>query len=978
MEPERSEGLTGKLGNRKDFDPEGVPFDALFCIDKGTAVTIILALILLELPRSSESFVLKRSNFGDGVERLGTEELEPRSIANLLNFSFCYQALFQDRMQSGALAVQDDAATEMASRPASDDKSNPNSTQAREDRIKELEAILGNRKSDQSASQPPSPEKKPLVHQTSATSISSKHATNSLSRQVSQIGRDILNLGGGGTEDSQEDVGTDQQPPKSRLSGTQQQDFRLQKSNSGAGWVPLVSRDFKGKPKNAIPATDKALLAILEEERSKYNALEQTYHALLTEVKALQTAHIHEIKAADKRADSTVKNAQKQLLEKAEQQQATLQELKRLQTRFENLSKSREAETERFEFQNLRLSALVKESDQKCEVLERLVEELKAAKRELGDKVNKREAEMKKLIGMYKERENECTNERESRMKLELHILKLDQTVEQRDSEIRILKEQLKVKSTIADEAVKLKEALSDSCRETEQLSQREKMYLQEIETAANREKQLFSKLDELNGSYQRSVADFDRVNATCSSKAKEIDLLKQTELKLKAELNNTYQSNRAQSEEISELEKHLRQAHNERSSLNQDLADLRTFTTDLKNQLKQKNDEVNSLRELELQLRQDNQTLKTDLFATQDDYASLQSQLLEVAKRLESEVQSKSDIKNESKEKITIVTEKVYEIQRALATAQSQLEGSQQTEKLLRGTLQQKDVALNDQHHHLQEMEKQITDLRDVINKNEMVIETLKAKKKEDMIIVQEKFLAARQVMEQDVNTLKTQLNAKSVQAATLAEEATRMNFEISEITAEKFKLEMRMAELAANDSNQSRNIAALQQQLRIRDQELNVTSIKQQSLLEQVRLLEEELQSHRNLNLRKEGELQRIQNNVSEMNRKLREQVGVFLERTDVDSNASGAPSPYLPKKSVVSRQSTFSAGKSSPARDLLISTQVPSQKSITGMDDLDADLQQFLQFRGESHGGNGGFLSRPADNILSPEALEHAKRA
>ncbi|KAI9338503.1 hypothetical protein BDR26DRAFT_1008196 [Obelidium mucronatum] len=864
---------------------------------------------------------------------------------------------------------------------STDSNNNPNSTQAREDRIKELEAILGAR----STATPSGEKHASFVQQASSTSITSKQGPNSLSRQVSQIGRDLISLSGDG---SQDDVSKNQSAPSTsggnksvKQPTTQQQqqkpDARLQKSNSGTSWVPLVSRDFKGKPKNAIPATDKALLAILEEERSKYNALEQTYHALLTEVKALQTAHIHEIKAADKRADSSVKNAQKQLLEKSEQQQATLQELKRLQTRFDNMAKSREAETERFEFQNLRLNALVKESDQKCDVLERLVEELKGAKRELSDKISKREAEMKKLIGLYKERENECANEKDARMKLELHILKVDQTVEQRDSEIRILKEQLRAKSTIADEANKLKEALSDSCREVEQLSQREKMYLQEIETAAIREKQLFSKLDDLNGSYQKSVADFDRVNSTCSSKAKEIDLLKQTEFKLKTELNNTYQSNRAQSEEISELEKHLRQVHNETSSLNQDLADLRSFTNELNNQLKQKGEEVASLRELELQLRRDNQTLKTELFAAQDDYSSLQSQLLEVAKRLESEVQSKSDIKTESKEKITVVTEKIYEIQRALSTAQSQLEGAQHTEKLLRGALQQKDAALNDQHHQIQEMDKQINDLRETINKNEVIIETLKAKKKEDMIIVQEKFLAARQVMEQDVNALKTQLGAKTVQAATLAEESTRMNFEISELTAEKFKLEMRLAEMAANDSNLSRNIAALQQQLRIRDQELNVTTIKQQSLLEQVRLLEEELQSHRNLNLRKEGELQRIQNNVSEMNRKLREQVGVFLERSDIDSNGSGPPTPYIPRKTV-SRQNTFSSNKSSPTRDLMISTQMPSQKSIVGMDDLDADLQQFLQFRGES-AGTSGFLPRPADSILSPESLEtHAKRA
>ncbi|KAJ3073575.1 hypothetical protein HDU98_001242 [Podochytrium sp. JEL0797] len=877
---------------------------------------------------------------------------------------------------------------------------NPTSTQAREDRIKELEAILGNSSSNSNTgsshnpANPPSAAAKPppaaLTNQPSSISVaSSSKQHTSLSRQLSQLGRDldasaasgtggsvesladrpsVLGGGGGSAGKGKHSGSVSSKPPAPPHTSSSQPDFRLQKSSSAVGWVPLVSRDFKGKPKNAIPATDKALLAILEEERSKYTALEQTYHALLTEVKALQTAHIHEIKAADKRADTTVQSAHKQLLEKSEQQQATAQELKRMQARFDQVCASREAEVERFEFQHTRVSGMVKEAERKCGVLERLVEELKGVKRELGERLGKREAEMKKLIGMYKERENECVLEREARMKLELQILKLDQTVEQRDTDIRILREQLKVKSGMAEEGVKFKEAHADACREVEQLVQREKMYLQEIETASQREKQLFSKLDELNASYQKAMADYDRTNATCSSKTKELEMLKQSETKLKSELNSTYQTSRAQNEEISELEKQARQLHNERTALQQDLADLRAFTVDVNSQLKQKSDEINSLRELELQMRRDNQALKQDLFASQDDYASLQSQLLDVAKRLDLEVQAKSDLKQDTKEKITSLTEKMYDLQRGLNTTQAQLEGSQQTEKLLRANIQQKEITLNDQHRHLQDMEKTIIDLREVVNKDEMVIETLKAKKKEDMMLVQEKFLAARQVMDQDVNTLKQQLNAKGNQATALSEQTNQMKFEISELTAEKFKLEMKVAELAANDSNQSRNVVALQQQLRIRDQELNVTSIKHQSLMEHVRMLEEELQSHRNQNLRKDGEIQRIQNNVTEMNRKLREQVGVFLERADMEATSSVPVSPYIPRQSIV-RQNTFPS-RVTPTRDLLVSSKLPSQKSITGMDDLDADLQQFLQFRGEGSFHGGQFLSKPA--LPSPDSL------
>ncbi|KAJ3143142.1 hypothetical protein HK100_008261 [Physocladia obscura] len=834
-------------------------------------------------------------------------------------------------------------------------------TQAREDRIKELEAILS-RSPDQNVQSSKSVPASPPLISKSASVVPVSSQSPKLLQKPSD--KNLYSVTERDHFSHNQNVGkrftsSGKNPDSARR--PKANSFTLSSStvNANTSWIPLVSRDFKGKPKNAIPATDKALLQILEEEQSKYSALDQTYHALLSEVKALQTAHIHEIRAADKRADTEISKANATALEKAEEAQTTLQDLKRLQTRFENLNKSREAEAIRFEFQHSRLAAQVKELTDKCQVLERLVEELKDAKQDLLDKIEKREAEMKKLILMYKDRENDISVERESRMKVELHILKLDQNMEQKETEIRILKEQLSDKSATAEDAVKFKEALSNSCKEVEQLSSREKMYLQEIESASSRERQLFQKLDELNASFQKVSADFDRSHAKDLAKSKEIEILKQNESKLKIELNSTYQTNRAQADDIVTLKKNIRQSQSDCTSLSNELADLHAFTSELKIQLKTKTEEVNSFRQLEIQLRKDVQTLKSELYTTQDDYASLQSQLLEVAKRLEMEVQSKSDIKNENAEKITSITDKIYEMQRILANTQSALENSQQREKMLRATLQQKDVTLDDQQHQLQEMERKIVELRAMIGQNEIVIETLKAKKKEDLIIIQEKFMAARQIMEQDVNTLKTQLSAKNVQCNAMSEEMNRMNFEISELSTEKFKIEMKLTDMSSNETTQSRNISTLQQQLRIKEQEINVMSIKQQALLEQIRVLDEELHSHRNLNLQKEGELQRIQNNVSEMNRKLREQVGVFLERSEMESNIGSSlpPSPFMQKKpNVPLRQFSFESGQNLQ----------PDQKSIIGMDDLDSDLQNFLQQRND-------YLPNPADSILAPNALK-----
>ncbi|KAJ3395002.1 hypothetical protein HDU84_004460 [Entophlyctis sp. JEL0112] len=855
----------------------------------------------------------------------------------------------------------------------------------RDQRIRELEELLAQKlpipeteAPPPAAPPPPSHQPSRLFSQTSAVSVSktpssaSKNAAidrNSLVyRQSISENRDTEGDDGRSMENGLPSryAKNNQRPKSVSLSSAAQKPV-------ASSWVPLVSKDLKGKPKkyaqNAVPATDKALIQIIEEERSKYNALEITYQTLLSEVKALQSAHINEIRAAEKRAEGAVSKANQTALEKSDELQAMAQEMKRQQLRFENLSKSREAESSRFEFQHSRLSAQVKEAKDKCEVLEQLVEELKGAKRDLSEKLEKRESEMKRLIVMYKERENDLAADRESRMKLELQIMRLDQTVEQKDNEIRSLKEQLKLKSAGANEAIKLKEALDQACREIEQLTSRENMYLQEIESASLRERQLFTKLEELNSSYQGAVNDIDRLHAKEAAKSKELDALRQNEGKLKIELNSAYQSNNIQAEEITAMQRDLQQSQNERSALKREVSDLRTHSNELSSQIKSKTDEISSLRDAELQLRKEIQNLKSELFKSQDDYSSLQSQLLDVANRLEMEVQSKSDIRQESKAKISSITEKIHEMQKALAGTQVQLEHAQQNEKILRATLQQRDVSIEKQLQQIKQYELKIADLQESLGKDEIVIETFKAKKKEDLIIVQEKFMAARLMMEEEVANLKAQLSSKISQASALSEDVSKMETEIQELRTDKFKLEMKLTELSSSESTLTRNISALQQQLRLREQELHVMGIKQQSLVDQLRVLEEELQSHRELNLRKEGEIQRMQNNMTEMNRKLREQVGVFLERSEVDGPAlPSSPLVFHSRPKMTLKQQSFPSARTAVG----IQSSGFDQKSITGMEDLDADFRQFIQNRNDTLKQENAFLTRPADGILATDEL------
>lgn len=101
----------------------------------------------------------------------------------------------------------------------------------------------------------------------------------------------------------------------------------------------------------------------------------------------------------------------------------------------------------------------------------------------------------------------------------------------------------------------------------------------------------------------------------------------------------------------------------------------------------------------------------------------------------------------------------------------------------------------------------------------------------------------------------------------------------DISDIAADRFRLESRVSELTASESSYTRQIANLSNTLSQREQETTLLSLKHGSLLEQIKRLEGEIAAYRDSGKTKDGEVSRLQSNVTDLSRRLRSQVDILL---------------------------------------------------------------------------------------------------
>ncbi|KAI9339370.1 hypothetical protein BDR26DRAFT_862320 [Obelidium mucronatum] len=539
-----------------------------------------------------------------------------------------------------------------------------------------------------------------------------------------------------------------------------------------------------------------------------------------------------------------------------------------------------------------RIEAVLKAGQERVSMIEDTLQEVKASKKVVNEKLIHREQEMKKLAIFAKEKDDEVVQERDAKMKLEVRVLHLERNLGQRQGELAKLSEMYQGKAAEAQELVRLKERFDNTCKTMDELVKREKMYLEEIELASSRERKLSGDLESLGKMLEKRKKEFDTLSATHTT---ELAAAKELESRLRKELTDSLKTSKKQAEDLVELERIIQAGQQENNHLAEKIIRLDAQNHEFALSLKSQEVDISQYKQNEIDLSMENQSLFSKLESTSALLRETESQLLDTRSRLEDETAEKVAMQQANTSRLESVAEKIALLQQSLDEHQAQLIEYRQTETSLRSTLRQRDETIAEKSRRLADLEQEIADLQGSLANEGAIVETMKSKKKEELLAVQEKFSLAKAAMDNEVNTLKNQLNTKALQLATQSDELARIKVELSELTADRFRLEARCAELTANESTTSRQTSTLSQLLRQKEQDLSVMGIKHEALVEQVRLLEEELHMYRQSSFKRDIDMQKLQNNAEELKRlKEQQQTGSSNggRRSSVEYNKQAAP--------------------------------------------------------------------------------------
>ncbi|TPX57430.1 hypothetical protein SpCBS45565_g08209 [Spizellomyces sp. 'palustris'] len=722
--------------------------------------------------------------------------------------------------------------------------------------------------------------------------------------------------------------------------GTNGREERRTRAPSGDAWRELVNKEQRATAKHY--GSDKALLVLLEEERSRYVQLEGEYHKLLKEVQALHTSHLQELCNTERRYESSQRSLEKELSTKSTECSTVRNELQKQQEKYAQEAAKWTESNERLEANVQKLQKLLAANQQRAEVQEKTLHEYAQDRKELSDRLSSRTGEARKVMQLLREKETECLREKECRVQLEAHVSQLDQAVAQRDEDIKLLKSALQKRNMEHEESVNLRHAFGEARKEIDRLLRREKQYLDEVEKGGARERKLLADLEELSSQHREYVLEVERLTARQTVYLRDIEHLKGLESNLRTELQTFVEKNAQQLEEIAQMDKQLRKRHNENMRLSQDLGELRTAAGDLRTQNDSRAKEIQQLRLVEDALRAEKEELISqralhlrEIQSKQQENAELSSRFAELTRRLETEISEKLDLKQQNKERLVVVADKISDLQDSLTETQGQLQQFREAEASLRRALREREDVVDSQERRIAELQATVTSLQSQLNAETMSFESLKTRKKGEFLAVQEKFSVAKSAMEQEVGNLRANLQQKALQIEKLNEEISRLRIDGTEASADRLSLEAHISELSSAEASYQRQIKLLQATINQKEQDNNVLGLKYQSVGEQLHRLQEEVHIYRNANSQKDDDLSRLQGDLS---RKLRNQVDLLLQRDgsrvgdDVGSNRASLVRPSPSSPNVITSgingngyqsRSRSRAGSNPPTLDINIST-------------------------------------------------------
>ncbi|KAJ3185368.1 hypothetical protein HDU85_001418 [Gaertneriomyces sp. JEL0708] len=655
----------------------------------------------------------------------------------------------------------------------------------------------------------------------------------------------------------------------------------------------MMDRDTKLHGK--YTSSDKTLLVLLDEERSRYAQLERDYHKLLMEVQTLQNSHSQELKYVGRKSESLVRSMEKALQQKSEEVGRVHKELQEWQRKFSHESAEWISANERLELRVQKLQKSATDHQARAAEHERVLQEITRDRTELLDRLSSKEADMRKMMQDLRERDLEALKHKEEQVQVKVQLSHLQSLIGKREEEIKSLKEILNKQKLELEDLHGVRGAYDEARREIDQLARREKSYSEELDKAAQRERKLIAEFEEQSAQKRQYMHELEKYRTRQGMYEQDIERGKELESQLRAELQSYVSRYNEQVKQINDQELQLRRRTTECSRLTQDLTELRTAAGDLRTQNDQRALEIQQLREAESAHRlekdelmrqhaQDAQELQT----VRQEVAQLAQQNTDLSRRVEAEIADKATLKQQTQERLINVAEKISNLQGALNEAQRQLTDFREAELSSRKALRDRDDKIATQERRIIELQTTITGLQSRINGQTYDLESFKSKKKEELLAVHEKFTAAKAAMENEVASLRAQVQQRATHVSHLTEENGRLK---NELSSERF----RISDVLANESALKRQFAVLQATVAQKDQENQTLLLKQQSLGDHLQALQNEVKIYRTAHMQKNEDLNRLQSNVNELNRKMFERQTSINSYVTADAQ-SGRTSPNL----------------------------------------------------------------------------------
>jgi chromosome segregation ATPase len=340
-------------------------------------------------------------------------------------------------------------------------------------------------------------------------------------------------------------------------------------------------------------------------------------------------------------------------------------------------------------------------------------------------------------------------------------------------------------------------------------------------------------------------------------------------------------------------------------------------------NQLELKQKEFEVLTKDKENLSNQNYQTEVNLVAAQRELEGLRTDNSLLSQKLQNVLVEQTETRATNKEKFGSISTKITELQATLGETQEQLSQLRQNEKILKQSLGKKEIELKESLESHLEFESRFLESQNKSQQLAQEFEQFKLKKRDEILGLQDKYSSAKQQMDNELQQFKFTQTQKQKQLLNLTDDFNHKQLEIDELQNHKQFLERRIEELEKSEIQLEKEVISYSAFVEKKEKEIVKVNTRVNTLVEQNKRLEEELQSYReNLTQNRDQDIQKLQTNMDEISKRLKNQVGVLLDK---DQDSEGKRSRSNSRTTTASRSnsiigkrySTATGDSSSPKR-------------------------------------------------------------